>query len=135
MSASGDQFKDLMETLGMVLVDAGEEPERYSVEPHGDCHAVYFGRNMARHGFNLGHLTECATDLPKKIEDGLNLLHDATKGKSAGSVRLVQVGWYSQQHGECKFLSLYDSPEEPDDPAYRWQAAMVVRVDEVCHAK
>ena len=45
---------------------------RYTVERHGNGWAIYRGRDQMHHGLNLGHLTECAEDLPKTIERALN---------------------------------------------------------------
>lgn len=41
-------------------------------------------------------------------------------------IRFVQVGWFSHQHGEMKFISLLDSPDEPEDMAYRWKPCYVI---------
>lgn len=46
---------------------------RYSIEPHGNGHAIYWGRCMHRHGANIGHLTECnRKDLIEYFEKALN---------------------------------------------------------------
>jgi|GEM_PF-6843335 len=34
--------------------------DEYSIEPHGEGHALYFGRCGHRHGYNLLHITECS---------------------------------------------------------------------------
>lgn len=47
--------------------------DRYSIEPHGNGYAIYWGRCMHRHGANLGHLTECnRKDLIEYFEKALN---------------------------------------------------------------
>jgi hypothetical protein len=33
-------------------------PDRYSIEPHGDGYALYYGRCNCHHGYNLVHLVE-----------------------------------------------------------------------------
>jgi len=48
---------------------------KFSIEPHGDGYALYFGRCNHRHGLNLLHITELsynAGDILKKIENSLN---------------------------------------------------------------
>ena len=45
---------------------------KYSIEPHGDGYAIYYGRCMHRHGYNLAHLTECEEKFIKIIEEALN---------------------------------------------------------------
>lgn len=45
---------------------------KYSIEPHGDGYAIYYGRCMHRHGYNLAHLTECEEKFVKIIEEALN---------------------------------------------------------------
>lgn len=49
----------------------------YSVEAHGNGYAIYVGRDMGHHGYNVAHLTEIdpkATTLLADIEMGLNLV-------------------------------------------------------------
>ena len=46
--------------------------ERYSIEPHGDGYAIYFGRCMHKHGYNLAQITECDPKILPLIEKGLN---------------------------------------------------------------
>ena len=46
---------------------------RYSIEPHGDGYAVYWGRCNHRHGANIAHITECGReDIIKFFESQLN---------------------------------------------------------------
>lgn len=46
---------------------------KYSIEPHGNGYAIYWGRCMHRHGANLGHLTGCnRKDLIDYFEKALN---------------------------------------------------------------
>ena len=45
---------------------------KYSIEPHGDGYALYFGRTPFHHGANLAHLTEISQETIRKIEDALN---------------------------------------------------------------
>jgi hypothetical protein len=44
----------------------------YSIEPHGNGYAIYFGRDWQHHGMNIGHLTEITPDTIKLIADALN---------------------------------------------------------------
>jgi len=48
--------------------------DEYSIEPHGNGYALYFGRCPHRHGYNLLHITE--VENPKfifpRILRGLN---------------------------------------------------------------
>ena len=47
---------------------------RYSIEPHGDGYALYYGRCGHRHGHNLINMVEPAWNFePKHIEKLLNL--------------------------------------------------------------
>lgn len=34
--------------------------QKYTIEPHGDVYALYYGRCGHRHGFNLCHISEVA---------------------------------------------------------------------------
>jgi hypothetical protein len=46
---------------------------KYSIEPHGDGHAIYWGRCNHRHGANVARLTECGRDdIIKFFEAQLN---------------------------------------------------------------
>ncbi len=46
---------------------------RYSIEPHGDGYAIYWGRCKHRHGANIARLTECGRDdIIKFFEAQLN---------------------------------------------------------------
>lgn len=48
---------------------------QYSVEPHGDGYALYFGRSDTFHGLRLCNLTDLdpkMPDLPALIEKALN---------------------------------------------------------------
>jgi hypothetical protein len=60
---------------------------RYSVEPHGNGHAIYQGRDAAHHGLNLGYLTECSTELPALIERALNGERGAGGTPDASAIR------------------------------------------------
>lgn len=46
--------------------------DQYTIEPHGDGHALYSGRDSTHHGFNLAHITEATPEVLKLIEDALN---------------------------------------------------------------
>jgi hypothetical protein len=47
---------------------------RYTIEPHGNGYALYYGRCMHRHGYNLVYLNSPALNCDlKKIETLLNL--------------------------------------------------------------
>lgn len=47
---------------------------KYSIEPHGDGYALYFGRCNHRHGYNLANMVEPAFNFePRHIEKLLNL--------------------------------------------------------------
>lgn len=76
----GSTFNDVMKQQN----DEFNAPHRYSVEPHGDGYAVYFGRNRTRHGYNLGRLTEISEENAKLIEQGLNMALDARRADSSG---------------------------------------------------
>lgn len=45
---------------------------KYSIRPHGDGYAIYRGRDLHHHGYNIGHLTEVTQITIKLIEDALN---------------------------------------------------------------
>jgi hypothetical protein len=49
--------------------------DQYSIEPHGDGFALYYGRSNSFHGWRLCNLTEVdpkVPDLLQRIVDGLN---------------------------------------------------------------
>lgn len=47
---------------------------RYSIEPHGDAHVLYYGRCGHRHGWNLIYLNEPALNCDfRHLEKLLNL--------------------------------------------------------------
>jgi hypothetical protein len=45
---------------------------RYSIEPHGDGHALYRDRSSQFHGFNLAYITEAEPEALHLIERALN---------------------------------------------------------------
>jgi len=46
---------------------------KYSIEPHGDAHALYFGRCGHRHGYNLARMSDFSFNFePKELERLLN---------------------------------------------------------------
>lgn len=47
---------------------------KYTIEPHGDGYALYYGRTPFHHGANLGHLTEINQKTIDLICKGLNNL-------------------------------------------------------------
>lgn len=51
-----------------------QEPvtRKYSIEPHGNGYAIYYGRTLYHHGANIGHLTEVTPATIKLIQDALN---------------------------------------------------------------
>lgn len=49
---------------------------KFSIEPHGDGYALYYGRCGHMHGYNLVNMVEPAFNFdPKHIEKLLNLGH------------------------------------------------------------
>ena len=47
---------------------------KYSIEPHGDGYALYYGRCNHRHGYNLANMVEPAFNFdPRHIEKLINL--------------------------------------------------------------
>lgn len=47
--------------------------EHYTIEPHGKGYAIYWGRCMHKHGYNLALITECnREDLIEFFEKSLN---------------------------------------------------------------
>lgn len=47
---------------------------RYSIRPHGDGYALYYGRCDHRHGYNLANILEPAWNFdPEHIEKLINL--------------------------------------------------------------
>lgn len=40
------------------LIEICDCEYKYSIEPHGDAYALYFGRCPHRHGYNLARLSE-----------------------------------------------------------------------------
>lgn len=46
---------------------------KYSIEPHGDAHALYFGRCGHRHGYNLARISDLSYNCElEEIERLLN---------------------------------------------------------------
>jgi len=47
--------------------------QKYSIEPHGDAYALYFGRCDHMHGYNLARISECSYNFEREeIERLLN---------------------------------------------------------------
>lgn len=47
--------------------------DKYSIEKHGNGHALYFGRCDHKHGYNVLHITSChRQDIFDAIVKGLN---------------------------------------------------------------
>jgi hypothetical protein len=47
---------------------------QYTIEPHGEGYALYYGRCVHRHGYNLVNMVEPAWNFePKHIEKLINL--------------------------------------------------------------
>lgn len=45
----------------------------YSIEPHGDSYALYFGRCSHQHGYNLARISDCSHNCElEEIERLLN---------------------------------------------------------------
>lgn len=56
--------------------------DKYTIEPHGNGHALFFGRCKHKHGYNLVYLTEPAANCNLKyLEKLLNLGHKQMKGE------------------------------------------------------
>jgi hypothetical protein len=54
--------------------------EQYTIEPHGEGYALYYGRCACRHGYNLANMVEPAWNFePKHIEKMINLGNDVYK--------------------------------------------------------
>jgi hypothetical protein len=51
--------------------DAGRSGP-YTIEPHGDGHALYSGRDQMHHGWNLARITEATPETLQLIEQALN---------------------------------------------------------------
>jgi hypothetical protein len=50
---------------------------KYTIEPHGDGYALYYGRCNHRHGYNLVNMVEPAFNFdPNHIEKIINLGND-----------------------------------------------------------
>jgi hypothetical protein len=85
-----------VERKGKTMTDTtpplADEPDRYTVERHGDGWAIYRGRSNTRHGYNLGYLKECSGDLPAIIEAALNTTaaRDARRAARAASSTLAK---------------------------------------------
>jgi hypothetical protein len=56
---------DKAEEMFGMLEDKSEPT--FTVEPHGDGYALYWGRGINRHGLNLAHITECTPEIAEKI--------------------------------------------------------------------
>lgn len=66
--------KNILRKQVDIFTDAFYEEEKYTVEAHGPEgeFALYFGRNMARHGYNLAIISRTDERTNKLIEDALN---------------------------------------------------------------
>ena len=61
------------EAWAKLLEPCACEP-RYTIEPHGEGYALYYGRCMHKHGYNLVNMIEPAWNFePKHIEKLINL--------------------------------------------------------------
>jgi hypothetical protein len=60
----------------MFSLDDSEHEDKFTIEPHGDGYALYFGRSNTRHGYNLIYLNDPAFNCDlRHIEHLLNLGH------------------------------------------------------------
>lgn len=77
---------------------------RYSVDRHGNGWAIYRGRDVMHHGWNLGQLSECSEDTVRLVEGALN----------AASVRLLddEIEWEGKRR--AVFAHLYLMTGERD---------------------
>jgi hypothetical protein len=46
------------------LIEICDCESKYTIQPHGDAYALYFGRCMHRHGYNLMRISEVAHNCP-----------------------------------------------------------------------
>jgi hypothetical protein len=48
--------------------------DRFSIEPHGDAYALFYGRCPHKHGYNFMRISEVSFNAPdmKEIENALN---------------------------------------------------------------
>jgi hypothetical protein len=77
---------------------------RYTVERHGNGWAIYRGRDVMHHGWNLGQLSECSEDTVRLVEGALN----------AATVRLLddEIDWEGRRR--AVFAHLYLMTGERD---------------------
>ena len=62
------------EELRAKLLEPCKCEARYTIEPHGEGYALYYGRCVHRHGYNLVNMVEPAFNFePKHIEKMINL--------------------------------------------------------------
>lgn len=65
-----------LEETNQKLIDKFRFPTnlvgKFTIEKHGDGHALYFGRDTFHHGANLAHITETTPECLQQIEDALN---------------------------------------------------------------
>lgn len=67
--------------------------EKYSIERHGDGHAIYFGRCGHKHGANLAYLTGCnRDDIINELERRLNLSEKSVLMKWADTMEQIDIG-------------------------------------------
>jgi hypothetical protein len=58
----------------MFSLDNSEHEDKFTIEPHGDGYALFFGRSNTRHGHNLVYLKDPAFNCDlEHIEYLLNL--------------------------------------------------------------
>lgn len=54
-------------------IDFCDCKDEYSIEPHGDAYALYFGRCNHKHGYNLAKISDCSHNCElEEIERLLN---------------------------------------------------------------
>lgn len=66
--------QQLAALLALVEQQPASEPPAgpYTIEPHGNGHAIYSGRDPMHHGFNLARITEVTPETLQLVERALN---------------------------------------------------------------
>jgi hypothetical protein len=98
---------------------AGGEPtdeRQFTVEPHGGHghYAIYRGRDMHHHGWNLGHLSETTPEVVAMIERALNAALSVGEPKAAPFTREnpCRCGAYGGPESHARWCEFAGEPKE-----------------------
>ena len=71
--------------------DTWNDPS-FSIEEHGKGFALYRGRNIAVHGYNIAHITECDKETRDMITAAMNAKYAGCTGCNEASSKKTPSG-------------------------------------------